>query len=312
MLNRKKQSNNNFSSRRQLPTTQSRRAEELGRKLFLRNRTLTGSVSSKIDSPAEKSHLLVSARVKAHNLVDQRRKLGLILAIVLAVSLALFFLVSQFTSNVEIRINGTASLESKKRYEDVIDQYYAQRPLERLRFLLDTQALTSFMQSKTSEILSANEDGSAGFAKSKILLMTRKPVAAWDVGDGRQYVDKNGVAFSMNYYASPGVKIIDKSGVPASAGEQVTSNRFLSFVGRIVGFAEQQGGYQVQEVEIPLGTTRQVQIKLAGLAYQIKFSIDRPAGEQVEDMDRSIGYLKANAITPSYLDVRVSGKAAYK
>lgn len=279
--------------------------------LFYRNRTLIGSLSSNVGGAAEKDGQLQSPRVKAHHLVDKRRHLGVILAAVLLVSVVLFALVSQFTADVVVDIKGLPASETTGRYAKIIDQYFSRRPVERLRFMTDQSTFTAYIQSKAPEIESAEMVGLAGFAKSQVVLTARRPVTVWDIGDSRQYVDASGISFKINYYDPPKVQIVDRSGIPSEAGQLVASNRFLSFVGQVVGLVQARG-YDVTEVIIPEGTTRQIQLKLKGSGFPIKYSVDRPAGEQVEDMDRAVRYLKSKGITPEYIDVRVSGRAYYR
>ena len=82
-------------------------------------------------------------------------------------------------------------------------------------------------------------------------------------------------------------------------------------MGRAVGLSKTEG-YNVQQVIIPSGTTREVELRVEGVDYPIKLSVDRSAGEQAEDMARVIKYLKDKNIKPEYIDVRVSGKAFYR
>ncbi|MEP6710410.1 MAG: hypothetical protein ABJA64_01695 [Candidatus Saccharibacteria bacterium] len=278
---------------------------------FKRNRTLTGSSSSHIVSTAEGTGQLKSPRVHAHHLADQRRRLGGSMAIVLLAALILFGLISQFTADAVIKIKDMPTATTDQSYAKIIDDYFGQRPIERFRFLLNEHTLTQFIQSKAPEISSASTDGSAGFGKSTMVLVARKPVAGWNMAGIQEYVDGSGTTFTKNYYPSPSVQIVDNSGVPAEAGKAVASNRFLSFIGRLVGLAGAKG-YSVEQVIIPPDTTRQVALKIKDIPYQVKCSIDRPAGEQVEDLNTSIVYLKSHGLTPSYLDVRVSGKAFYR
>ena len=68
----------------------------------------------------------------------------------------------------------------------------------------------------------------------------------------------------------------------------------------------------VNFVPSPKDTTRQVEVKLKGVTYPVKYSVDRPVGEQTEDAKRSIVHLQQRAIAAEYIDVRVSGKAYYR
>lgn len=291
--------------------TRSSDSDLADRYAFRRNRTLTGSTSSNIVSPGEKNSQLQSPRVHAHHLVGVRRRLGAILTVVFASSLMLFVLISQFTSDVTIHIKDVPTATIQPSYSNIITEYYNQRPVERLRFMLDRSNLTRFVQTKAPEIADVDVVGSAGFAKSEIVLTPRKPVAGWDMSGVRQYVDASGTAFALNYYEAPGVQIVDNSGVPAEAGRAVASNRFLGFVGRLVGLTAERG-YDVEQVIIPADTTRQVELKIKGIAFNVKCSIDRPAGEQAEDLDKAIKYLAQSGRSPGYIDVRVSGKAFYR
>ncbi len=275
---------------------------------FRRNRTLTGSVSSQVSSATEKNANLKSARVQAHDLVRQRRHIGSILLLVLASAGALYYLISQFTAGVVVRAVGVPSAAV---YEDAIQSYLSAQPAERLRFMLDTAHLNQYLQTKLPEIGSVRVDGAAGFGKSAFQLKMRQPIAGWNMHGQQRYVDSTGVSFARNYSPAPSVQIVDDSGVQVQAGQAVASNRFLGFVGRVVGLAGTQG-YAVAQVTIPRGTTRQIDLRVDGVGYPIKLSVDRGAGEQVEDMARAMAWFTAHGQTPQYLDVRVSGKGYYR
>jgi len=275
---------------------------------FRRNRTLTGSVSSHVASATEQNAQLKSARVQTHDLVRQRRHLGSILLLVLASAGILYYLISEFTAGVVVRVEGVPSTSV---YEETIQSYLNTQPAQRLRFLLNAQRLNEYMQSKTPEVASVRVDGAAGFGKSTFQLKMRQPIAGWNMHGQQQYVDTTGVSFARNYFPAPTVQIIDDSGVQVQAGQAVASNRFLGFVGRVVGLANAQG-YAVTQVTIPRGTTRQIDLRIDRVGYPIKLSVDRGAGEQVEDMARAIAWFVTHGQAPQYLDVRVGGKGYYR
>lgn len=276
---------------------------------FQRNRTLTGSASSSVVSSNEANAQLKSPRVQTHELVQKRRHVGLIFLLVLVLSGGLFVIISQFTASVVVRARDV-STTLDPLYENVIQEYLSRQPVERLRFATNKDSLTEYVQSKAPEVASAEVEGSAGFGRSQFVISLRQPTAGWNVNGQQQYVDNTGTAFSRNYFTSPKVQIVDKSGIPAGTGP-VASNRFLGFVGRVVGLADRQG-YVVHQIVIPQNTTRQIEATLEGVSYPIKFSVDRPAGEQVEDMIHALRWFTGKGITPQYLDVRVSGRAFYK
>jgi hypothetical protein len=306
---KKKQSD--IPRRRQAVSRDEERKDDFDERYsFRRNRTLTGSTSSQISSPGESNAQIKSPRVQTHELVQKRRHIGATLLLVLSGAGILLFLVSQFTAGTVVRATDV-SQQLDKKYSDIIEAYLASQPIERLRFATNTDHLSDYVAAHAPEVASVSLDGSAGFGKSTFVLQLREPTVGWTINGRQEYVDSTGTAFSRNYFTSPAVQVVDKSGVQVEAGQAIASNRFLGFVGRAVALAKQQG-FVVQQVIIPAGTTRQVELQLRGVGYPIKLSIDRGVGEQVEDMKRAVQWLKSHGQSPKYLDVRVSGEAFYR
>lgn len=305
---RRRQVGSTASSAQQVRSTEVDRQQ---RYAFRRNRTLTGSMSTDVASAGSTaSAQLKSPRVHAHDLAQQRQRLGVVLFGVILVAIILFILVSQFTASVVVRSRDLAT-KLDSTYVGVIEEYLRARPVERLRFALNRANLNAYVQAQAPEVAEVRLDGSAGLGSSAFIITARTPIAGWAVGDTQQYVDSTGTAFTRNYTAPPEVQIVDDSGVRSVAGQAVASDNFLSFVGRVVGLAG-TSGYTVTQVIIPQGTTRQVALVIKDIPYQVKLSVDRPAGEQVEDMARSIRWLTSEGQKPEYLDVRVSGRAFYR
>lgn len=277
---------------------------------FKRNRTLTGSSSSQVSSSGELNAQIKSPRVQTHHLAKKRRHVGLLLFLVILGSLVLYGLISQFTAKAVV-VTKDASVVLDDSYEKAIQGYFAEQPAERLRFLLNTNHLREYMQTATPEVKDIQIVGASGFGASKFQVTMRAPIAGWSINGKQHYVDESGTPFSRNYSAAPSVQIVDNNGVQVSAGQAVASNGFLSFVGQVVGLSKEKG-YIATQVIIPVTTTRQIELRLKDIPYSIKFVIDRPAGEQVEDMAQAVEWMKRHNLNPQYVDVRVSGKAFYK
>lgn len=277
---------------------------------FRRNRTLTGSVSSKVVSTNESKAQLKSPRVQTHELTKKRRHIGGVLLVVLSGVAVFYGLIAEFTVGVVVKAQDV-SMGVDSTYERAIQSYLLSQPIERLRFLINIDRLNEYLQTKAPEVASVKVDGSAGFGKSAFVVTMREPIAGWSISDRQQYVDSTGTSFIRNYFVSPSVQIVDNSGVQVQVGEAIASNRFIGFVGRVVGLAKSQG-YTVTQVIIPEGTTRQIELRLDGVNYPIKLSVDRPAGEQIEDMTRALKWLSTHHPSPQYLDVRIGGKAFYR
>ena len=282
---------------------------------FRRNYTITGSSSSSVKSLSEANATLKSPRVHAHHLARQRRHIGLALGTVLVVCVSLFIIVSQYTAGIVTSINGDSSIQPRSDYTETLQAYFGVSPLERLRFMTNEKQLQRYVQTSHPEVASVSIDGGAGFGKTQVQIVTRKPVASWQIGGQRAYVDTTGRAFSINYYPETlGVSIIDNSGITLerARGREIASDAFLSFVGRVVGLTKKLTNYRVGSVTIPRSTTRQIEIRLKGVAYPIRLSSNRGVGEQVEDMDRAIQWFNKRGVSPQYLDVRVERKVFYR
>ncbi len=315
MALRKKSSADSLPPRRRRGGSETREPAEVSRqqRLFQRGRTLTGSVSSRVVSTAEHGADLKSPRVHAHHLANLRHRLGLVLVGVVLAGAGTLYLISEFTATVAISGPGvTLQHADAQKYSAIVDDYYARHPFERFRFALNHEQLRAYLQAQSPEVRTLSVGGTGAIAVSEVALSMRQPVASWVVDQEVLYVDSSGVAFASNFYDETKiVKIIDKSGVPTVNGKTLTSQRFLTFVGKLVGEAHGYG-MEVEQAVLPRDTTRQVEVRLKGVAYPVKYSIDRLVGEQMEDMVRSVSYLKRKGVSPKYLDVRVKEKAYYK
>ncbi|MGV9002223.1 MAG: cell division protein FtsQ/DivIB [Candidatus Saccharimonadaceae bacterium] len=271
---------------------------------FRRNQTLS---SYRHNTPEE------SSRQKVHHLAVQRRKIGSLFLIVAIAVIALTLLLWQLMAQVHV-VTSTKLLSSSFNpsvYENSINEYLGLNPAQRLRFALNEQALSAFVSSELPEVEGLSVSGSAGLAQSNFSITYRTPVAGWQINSKQYYVDASGVVFEKNYYETPVVQIIDESGVSPEQGSTIVGTRLLGFMGKVV--AEAQGrGYTITKAVLPAGTTRQVDVYFDGIAPYVKYSIDRGAGEQTEDADRSLKFLQSHGTTAQYIDVRVPNRAAYR
>lgn len=274
---------------------------------FRRNQTLSGYRSA-ADTAGE-----ASSRQKAHHLVMQRRRLGLFFTVAAAVAVVMILILWQLMARVQVVTSSqqlSRSFDSSV-YEAAVMDYLMANPAERLRFSLDEASLTEFVATDLPEVEFVKLGHPMGVAKSSLTVTFRKPVAGWQINSRQLYVDSKGVVFEKNYYDTPGVQIVDESGVSPEQGGAVVGSRLLGFLGRVV--SEAQGrGYTAEKAVLPAGLTRQIDVHFKDVSTRVKFSIDRGAGEQVEDAVRSLEFLKTRGETPGYLDVRVSGRAAYR
>lgn len=278
---------------------------------YKRGRTLAGSTGYTLRQADPRALSNATPREKVHHLSSLRRRLTLILSLSVVVIVLLLAFLQQFTAAVNLTLAQTGDQASKQAYTATIQEYLNQNPLERLRFNLDAHRLTEFVVAAHPEVAQVDALGYAGPVASGFEITQRKPVVSWQVGDKQYYVDANGVSFTKNAFAQPAVKIVDNSGVEHTPGTAIASARFLTFVGQTVALAD-GAGFKVTAVTIPAGTSRQVALTIDGHAYPVIMSIDRSAGEQVEDMGRILAYFDKQGRKPQYVDLRVKGKAFFR
>lgn len=278
---------------------------------YRRGRTIAASSYTRTKSNSEKIHGDYSPREKVHRLNNLRRRIAAVLLCVGVGAIILSALIWSFTATVLVTFSNVDTLPERDKYEVAIQNYLEKNPTERLRFNLNDAHLTEFVSKEHPEVARITQEGFAGFASSEFAVELRSPVVSWQVGRTQYYVDKDGVSFSHNVFANPEVIIVDNSGVEHTTGTAIASARFLSFVGRTVAIA-QQNGLAVSQVAIPAGTSRQVELSVQGVEYPFILSIDRSPGEQVEDSVRSLQYFQREGRTPAYVDVRVKGRVFFR
>ena len=281
---------------------------------FRRNRTLTGSLSPGVASVSEHNSELQSTRVQAHHLRRHRRRLGVALFAVLVVITGLTWMIWQSIVAVQIVTdNGASQPLNTKPYVDEIERYLSSHPFERNRVSFNSNAVTTYLQSHGfPEVSHVSLDAThRQIGTATLTVGMRKPVVSWKTGASRLYVDKDGVAFARNYYIDPTVEVVDQTGIQTVNNQVLASNRFLSFIGLIIGHLHEQG-LTASQVILPADTTHQLLVSIQGLAYPVKISVDRPAADQAEDTARAVRYLASKGIAPKYLDVRIGGRAYYQ
>ncbi len=276
--------------------------------IFRRSRTMTGSLSNTVRAVSEDRADLKSQRLKHHDLRRHRRRLLGWLMAVLAVSAALYGLITQYIPSVIVSV---APAVVQDRYAASIQDYLHSHPTERFFFSIDTSRLTLVLQAKYPEVKTVAVQPTSFLQAADAQVVVRQPIASWTVGSKKYYIDEHGVAFSQNYLKEPALTVTDNTGIDPSDAGAVASERMLRFIGRLVALV-QQAGYTVEKVELPAQTSRQIALTLQGRGYPIRTNLDRDVASQAADVVAAVKYFDSKQITPGYVDVRVGSKAYYK
>lgn len=302
---------NDTPNRRVVNTTPSLKGRSASDNTFIRNRTLSSRYTNHSQSGEMNEE---SARKHLHHLSGKRRKVGLLLLISLLFSIVLWMLLSNFTARTVI-VNYDSTISKGidySKYDEIIQDYFGKNIIERFTFLLNEKALSDYVMNQAPEVENVSMVGFASIGETSFRIDFRRPVAGWKINNDQYYVDSKGIPFEKSYYDDPGVQIVDKNSQLLGSGQAVISNKMLSFVGKVVAFAKGYGNHTVTQATLPENKTRELDISLQGVKSIIKLVVDRPVGEQVEDMSRALDYFNKKGVEPTYIDVRVKNKAYYK
>lgn len=253
-----------------------------------------------------------SERNQHHELITQRRKLGTFFAFIAGAAVFILFILIQLTVNVVVYSSQSQKIPDQQRYVDVIQGYYEDHPIERLKMFLNGDKLLEEIQAKLPEVSKINNIKPSGITESEFILEMRQPVAIWDFSDDKKYfVDSAGVAFQENFFDRPVVSVFDESGVRNAKGNVIVSGSFLSFIGKTIG-AAQSHNIKIEKITIPPASLRQIEVYIEGRQYPVKFLTSRSPEGQVSDLNNTLAHLDKYGIVPQCIDLRVEGKAFYK
>jgi tetrahydromethanopterin S-methyltransferase subunit A len=253
-----------------------------------------------------------SNRQKERNLRTWRRKLsGILLTVALVCGLGVLAL-TQYSGSFSDIISNVSTLKTADadKYKKVINEYLSKNPFERFGFARRDDNMTNYVTRQAPEIRAVTIKQS-GMLLGKLGLEFREPVAMWTTASKTSYVDAEGIVFSQNFFASPKVTIIDNSGATVNS-DIVASTRFLGFIGQVIAEIENNSINKVERVVIPTGAIRYVELYLTGRKYPFKAQIDRDATAQAAGIIAIVNHIDSKHLRPSYVDVRVTGKAYWK
>lgn len=272
---------------------------------YRRSRTLVSATRSTED-------ISQSERQQAHDARTKKRKLLTWVGGIAGGVVLVLFLLSQLT--LDVRVVGSPDRLSESdaaSYVEILNEYYATRPLERLRFMTNKATLQSFFLERAAEVRSVSVAGDGGLTKSKLQVVFRQPTIQWLSGGKPYFVDDSGVTFEKSYFPAPAVTVDDQSGVPAELGQEIINRRFLSFLGTAVSLFDKQQ-LKVTGIVLPPDTVRQAHFAVDGRPYYIKMTVDRGAEAQVQEAAHAVRFMQEQGRSPEYIDVRVDQRVFYR
>ena len=221
------------------------------------------------------------------------------------------FALTQFAGNISVQTVIPIDSKIADEYKDLLGEYFAERPMERFRGLINDDMLNDFFFVSAPEVKTVAVMPGSELATVSLKLEFREPVAQWTSGEKTYFVDDHGVTFERNFSEPPRVAVRDESNIQAEAGVEVINQRSLAFLGHVVsGFRDHD--MVVQEVVLPDNTLRTMNIHLEGRVTTVQMTIDRDAEAQVEEAILAIKYLDDQGQAPEYIIVSVDQRVFYR
>ncbi len=281
--------------------------------IFRRSRTITGTKSMDVPVGAPSRGQFKTDRIKLMELRAHRKRILASLGGVLLIVALLGFMVANFIVNPSISFTqqGISQSQSVDSYQETVQRYLNDHPFERFGLFLRHSDLEIAVIRAHTEVLAVGIETDWYGGNARFTLTFRQPLLVWQTGTKQFYVDAQGVAFTYNHFAQPGLAVTDQSGIPPDETGVVASTRFLRFLGQLVAAINGYGLGVVETIIIP-AAPRQIDIKLVGREYVIKTNTDRDPQQQAEDLANALKYFDRKGMRPQYVDVRVEHRAFYK
>lgn len=304
--------------KRQKQTLNSRRPGSLPDSNFRRN---TVVISSKQRALQQRQQSVTQRQADAVAMRQSvLRKRRIITIIVFAVALLLLYRLQ--ISDVALQTNtklSPLSSSEKTKYSSEITEYIASNVLFKQSWLVHSDDVAKSLQAKYPEVSDVSLKNSTPFSNvATAQIEFRKPILIYKTARDTQYIDADGVLFDTNRYSNVPTSTLpvveDQGGISLLAGQRVLSRPVIQEVAQIYTLVPKLYGPKATVTGIILPrSSREVQAKISGQPYVIKFSSERPIGDQIAELSALMGYLKANKVIPAqYIDVRVENKAFYK
>lgn len=308
-------------ARKKKQTTETVRSRRPSRTLdssFRRNNVVVSRSQKEV---VARQRSVTQRQVEKKHTRKKRQKRQNLIFVACVVVTGLFLYLSTI-KGVTIESNASTKLAQQQRlsYELSLQKIYRSSTLAGLSWTADSMAVANKFLATYPEVERISLKTRTPFSgKLRGDVRFRSPVFTWNDASGvQQYVDQNGVLFSKNMDATVNteslIQIDDKSGVVLKAGSSVLTDNLITSVGQLHTIVPQIFGEnaKITDVIIPK-STREVQLRVSGVPYVIKFNSFRDIDGQVGELKELLAYLNTQKIVPlEYVDLRVAHKAFYR
>lgn len=233
---------------------------------------------------------------------------------------AVFLLCIGLQSTPKIIVVGDTAdrfmLADNKVYQQSAQAFLNASWLNNNKLTIDTSHIASQLQEQYPELRTVSVSLPFLGRQPNIYVQPARVQLVLAAPSGQYVVDTSGRALKK---LEPGATlreggktplVQDKSGIPFKEGELVLPSGSVAFITEVTGQLQAKD-IAIESWSLPAGAS-ELDIKVAGVPYFVKFNLQGSAREQAGAFLATKKHLENSGVTPSqYYDVRVSGRAYY-
>jgi hypothetical protein len=237
--------------------------------------------------------------------------------VALSVLLIVILYCLSLTVRPKVVLNGSNSgLRPAAVYQAGAEQILSQSILNRTKFTINTASFSRAFQERFPEVSQVSLGLPRIGRRPVVSLVAARPQLILTAHNQAFVIDKRGKAIMTASELSAAARsklpvVNDQTGLQVEVGSTVLSSSNIRYI-MIVLEQLQAKKMSASEVSLP-AVAHQLNVKLAGTNYLVKFDFDSDAREAVGAFLATKQYLDQKQIVPSaYVDVRVEGRVYYK
>jgi hypothetical protein len=226
---------------------------------------------------------------------------------------------SVLSNQPRLQMYASESGRSLQRSDDVYSDYVSKKLsssiFNKSKLTFNSQSVVESLQQQFPEVDSAIVTLPLLGHKPIVRIAVSSPVFILATSQGSYYVNDKGmplVRVSDVQHQPENVSVVtDETGLPIKVGTQVLTTDTVNFISQLL---EQLNATKTayDSVTLPL-EANEVQVKLAGVPYIVRFNTTQDARTQVGTLLAVKQRLEGEGATPKeYIDVRVEERAYYK
>ncbi len=217
---------------------------------------------------------------------------------------------------VLVQTTGTVQREAKI-YQDGIEDIWSSSLLNRSKLSVNTDKISSQISKQYSELASVEIELPLLGKRPTIRITPTRPTLELITSNGAFYVNSAGRILAqtkeLNKNKLEDLAVIhDESGTRVEAGEVVIPSPQVTFLHKLHSYLIAQD-VPITSMTLPLTAANQVDLRVDGQPYYVKFSMDSDPRQAVGTYLAAVAKLESDGGKPGeYIDVRVPEKVFYR